>query len=377
MEDSPADDEAQEDKMETNPESIQQFQDPSICQDNTFASPTAYQNHNQNEPTPQLSVMQNGNVYMQASGQRSAGVQTFNDDGHFYQPGSESAVPNMMPVDMASYSTTSPSLVPTDFSQQFLGYDNAFLQGDMNFMHSNSAPRIIGMVEGGVDWLNLELDSPNHGDLSAQSLSQIYSPGTMQFMPNQADSLNGPVSMFFGSSNYVHDAKLHQSGPPNPVNSSAKVSEPQAGPQQWPFDHTRNPEPQKHRLPPLRDILQGTITSADNGNTIRSLVQLLSSTHLTELDCSQDLSMVSAMDLLKNSLDLYFSEFHAVLPLVHIPTFNMTKVPTVTLAAMGCIGAMYSDDRQGTEQSSSLSEMCIQMIAWLVSPPPGSNRKPS
>ncbi|KAI1611552.1 hypothetical protein EDD36DRAFT_409050 [Exophiala viscosa] len=361
--DSSVDGEAQEEKIETDSQSVQQFQDSSICQNNTFDSPTAYQN----QPTPQISLVQTNTVYMQTNGQKSAGVQTFNEDAHFYHTGSESNVSNMMSLDMASYPNTSPTDIATDYSQSFMGYDGAFLSGDMNFVPSNPGPRIIGMVEGGVDWLNLELDSPNNGDITAQSIGQMYSPGNMQFMPNQSTMMNGTDPMFFGRNNNISDARVQPSRPPNPVNSSAKIIEPQASAQQWPFDHTRNPEPQKHRLPPLRDILQGTITStsADSGDPIRSLVQLLSNPLLPELDLSQDVSMVSAMDLLKNSLELYFSEFHAVLPLVHIPTFNMAKIPTVTLAAMACIGAMYSDDRQGTEQSTSMSEICIQMIAWL------------
>jgi hypothetical protein len=75
--------------------------------------------------------------------------------------------------------------------------------------------------------------------------------------------------------------------------------------------------------------------------------------------------MLAAMQLLRNSLDLYFSEFHSVLPVIHVPTWHISNVPTVALAAMACIGAMYSDDQKGTQQAWSLSEMCMQMIAWL------------
>lgn len=236
-------------------------------------------------------------------------------------------------------------------------------------MSSNPAPRIAGMAEGGVDWLNLELDSPNNGEGPVQSLGQMYHTGGMQpFLP-QFSVASGLEESLQNRNHQAVNTGFDSVRAQEPNNTKAKSAESQATAHQWPFDHTRNPEPQKYRLPPLRDILQGTIASGGpgNGSTIRSLVQLLSSPYLPEIDFSQDMSMVSALELLKNSLELYFTEFHSVLPLVHVPTFNLAKVPTVTLAAMACIGAMYSDDRQGTEQSWSLSEMCIQMIAWLVS----------
>ena len=220
------------------------------------------------------------------------------------------------------------------------------------------------MVEGGVDWLNLEFDSPNNGDLPAQ-----YQTGGMQTAYPQPQMSDGLEEATQTRGHQAISAQLMPIRSQDAKCPTTKSLEAQAAAQQWPFDHTRNPESQKCRLPPLRDILQGTVLSnePDNGAIIKSLIQLMSSSYLPEVDHSLDVNMMSAMELLKNSLELYFTEFHAVLPLVHVPTFQMTKVPTVTLAAMACIGAMYSDDQQGTEQSWSLSEICIQMIAYLVS----------
>ncbi|KAK5214342.1 hypothetical protein LTS03_004008 [Exophiala xenobiotica] len=359
MDDSSADGELLHEKAESDVSSGQQIQEESTSQSDGFTTSNSYQDH----VDPQLPILQANAVYMQDDGQRQVGVQTFTENAHYFQPTSESNGLDMMPPDMVSYPTTSPTNATTDFAQSFVGYENAYLSGDFNYMPSNSAPRVVGMAEGGVDWLGLELDSPNNGDMRAHSMGQIFSPGAMQFVPHQPLPLGSP-EMLFGR-NHPDGAGFQQSRTQSSNGTLAKTSESQAVAQQWPFDHTRNHEPQKHRLPPLRDILQGTIASSDGGNTIRCLIQLLSTSYVPEVDLSQDLSMMSAMELLKNSLDLYFSEFHAVLPLVHMPTFNMNKVPTVTLAAMSCIGAMYSDDRQGTEQSSSLSEMCLQMIAWL------------
>jgi hypothetical protein len=138
--------------------------------------------------------------------------------------------------------------------------------------------------------------------------------------------------------------------------------------QQWPFEQTRTPDSQQCRLPPLRDILQGSVASnePEEAAIIKSLIHLMSRSYLSDTGFSHDASIISAMQLLKTALQHYFSRFHAVLPLAHIPTFYINKTLTVTLAAMACIGAMHLDAKQGTERSWSLSETCIQMIAWLV-----------
>jgi hypothetical protein len=362
-EDPSADNEAQEDKAEMHPSDGPQLKEGSICENVAFPHSDNYQQH----LNPQVPlVVQGTSTFVQNPSHRSAGVQTFNDDARFFQPGTEPQSLEMIPADIVSYPTTSPTNAGTDFSQSVMGYENQYMRSDFNFMTSNPGPRVIGMAEGGVDWLGLELDSPNNGDLRTQNLGQVYSPSSMQFMPTQFSGALEEAMHHRNHSAVV--SRFDQMRAQIPTGAPSKPPESQAAAQQWPFDHTRNPEPQKYQLPPLKDILQGALKSSETepGSTIKSLVQLLSAPFLPEIDMTHDISMMSAMDLLKNSLDLYFSEFHSVLPLVHIPTFNMHKVPTVTLAAMSCIGAMYSDDRQGTEQASSLSEMCIQMIAWLV-----------
>jgi hypothetical protein len=325
-----------------------------------FQSPDSY-----GRPPEQHLAMVHGAPGLMHNGnhQRQIASQVFAGHNSYFQAGSEHHSIDMISPEMGSFPTTSPTNAGTDFSQpmaQFEGY----LPGDFSFMPSNSAPRIVGMVEGGVDWLNLEFDSPNNGDLQAQYQSSGIPPAYSQ--PAMSAGMEEALQ---NRALQVMSAQLMPIRNQESKGPTAQSSEPQGTAQQWPFDHTRNPETQKCRLPPLRDILHGTVLSnePDNGAIVKSLIQLMSSSYLPEVDVSQDVSMMSAMELLKNSLELYFTEFHAVLPLVHVPTFQMTKVPTVTLAAMACIGAMYSDEQQGTEQSWSLSEICIQMIAYLVS----------
>ena len=341
-----------ESPAETSPQFLEQQQQH--YHNGTFQSPESYQHQSE----PHIGPVQGASSLLVHSGQGMVAAQNFNGNAPFFPPAPQSHSMEMISPEIVCFPNTSPTTAGTEFSHPMMQFDG-YLPGDFNFMPSNSAPRIVGMVEGGVDWLNLELDSPNNGDLQAQ-----YQNGSMQ-------SVYPPPSMPTGLDEALQN-RQQQSIPAQlmPIRNqeskgvSIKSAESQAVAQQWPFDHTRNPETQNCRLPPLRDILQG---SADNGSIIKSLIQLMSAPYLPEMDLSHDVNMVSAMDLLKNSLELYFSEFHAVLPLVHVPTFQMTKVPTVTLAAMACIGAMYSDDQHGTEQSWSLSEICIQMIAWLVS----------
>lgn len=354
-----------EGKAESSPPTEGQYQEEEICQNNSFSTAGSYQHDSQS----QLPLGQATSGFLQDTARRSVGVPAFNDDTHFYQSAPDPMSLEMIPPEMVSYPTTSPTNAGTDFSQPIMGFENPYLSNEYNFMSSNSAPRIVGMAEGGVDWLSLELDSPNNGELPPQSLGHLYSTEAMQLMTGPPSMPGIPEDAMYNRMNQTIPARFDQIRGQDSNRSSAKPSEAQAAAQQWPFDHTRHPEPQNYRLPPLRDILQGTTTSSehDSAITIKSLGRLLSSSPLNEVDASQDLGMRSAWDLVKNSLELYFQEFHSVLPLVHRPTFDMSRVPTVTLVAMSCIGAMYSDDRQGTEQSASLSDMCIQMIAWLVS----------
>lgn len=353
--------EALQEKAEPNNLDSHQVKEQATGENNDFEVSNPYQGH----VNSQLPVLQANNVYIHNHTQSSAAAEGYSDNTQYFQSTSDANGPAMMTTDMASYAAMSPTDGTAAFTQPYMACGNEYLPAEFNFFPSNSAPRIAGMAEGGVDWLGLELDSPNNSDIRAQSLGQMYSPESFQYLPNQPMML-GDSEALIGRFQSPSGPGLQQPRPKDSTTTAANSTELQTGSQQWPFDHTRNPEPQKHKLPPLRDILQGTICSSDHGSPIRSLVQLLSPPYLPDVE-SADMSMMAAMDVLKTSLDLYLTEFHAVLPLVHLPTFQMAQVPTVTLAAMSCIGAMYSDDRHGTEQASSLSEICIQIIASLAS----------
>ncbi|KIW16077.1 hypothetical protein PV08_06128 [Exophiala spinifera] len=307
-----------------------QVKEQALCENNGYKVSNSYQDDATSDPP----VVQANHVYIPNHTRSSAGAQGYPETAHYFQSPSDGNGPGIMATDVASYPALSPTEGTAAFTQPYMAFENAYLPAEFNFFPSNSAPRIAGMAEGGLDWLGLELDSPNDGDVRAQTMGQIYSPGSIQYIPNQAMML-GDSEALFGRFQSLNGAGMPQS---RPKDSMSTANTPRAGTQQWPFDHTGNPEPQKHKLPPLRDILQGTISASDNGNTIRSLVQLLSTSYLPDVE-SADMSMMTAMDVLKTSLDLYFTEFHAVLPLGGSDSTNFYK-PAYLIAC--CLHQIYS-----------------------------------
>jgi hypothetical protein len=74
-----------------------------------------------------------------------------------------------------------------------------------------------------------------------------------------------------------------------------------------------------------------------------------------------------AIVLLKQFLNLYLTEFNSVIPMIHVPTWELSTCPSVLLAAMACIGAGFSDAEGSVELQASLSEISLQTLSWLVS----------
>jgi hypothetical protein len=102
---------------------------------------------------------------------------------------------------------------------------------------------------------------------------------------------------------------------------------------------------------------------------MEGLAQLLSDTHLPSAEERMSPNVSLAIDLIKQYTGVYFSNFQNMEPIVHAPTWNIAECPTVLLAAMACIGAVLSSGPDAAELSSSISELCMPMITWLVSSP--------
>jgi Fungal specific transcription factor domain len=191
----------------------------------------------------------------------------------------------------------------------------------------------------GLDWLDFEL----------------YDPGE--------PLTNGTAFLNSGFATQVQLFSNHDTAPTNaPDLDPAHLQIPV---QQWPFDQIRDSMPHKLRLPPLREVLRGIVGSSEHQT--QSLAKLMSLPYLPRPHESQEPETFAAMQLLERALDRYFSDFHSILPLIHVPSWDMYKAPTVLLAAMASIGSMTVDERDFRQLSWCFSEICLQMIIWLVS----------
>ncbi|OAA56339.1 Transcription factor [Niveomyces insectorum RCEF 264] len=137
----------------------------------------------------------------------------------------------------------------------------------------------------------------------------------------------------------------------------------------WPFDQTQDATSHRFSLPPLRDVLHSSLASDGPilNSTLQSVVSLMSDTRLPSLDDAGDPNSAHAANLLKRLVDVYFAEFHDILPLLHVPTWSMSGCSTALVAAMACIGALLSKDDHAGELAWSMSEICMPVIAWLGS----------
>ncbi|KAH8807130.1 fungal-specific transcription factor domain-containing protein [Xylogone sp. PMI_703] len=223
---------------------------------------------------------------------------------------------------------------------------------------------------GELDWLNLELDSPQ--DFQTQPGS-ILEGETL----NNGESRQLQVSEWLISeSNWAYDAIQPTSakhltslqpnrGLPGDLPAPAGTIS-QNRQQHWPFDYEDASECRKVQLPPLRHILENTVRPTYKTKPVTdSLIELLSSPYLPPIDNELELHIMPSIGLLKHFLDLYFTRFHHVMPIIHTPTWEISSSPTVLLAAVAAIGACFSDIEGALELSWSLSEISLQSISWL------------
>jgi hypothetical protein len=201
------------------------------------------------------------------------------------------------------------------------------------------------------DWL--DFDFPDTLDNADQSPHMGY--GTRSDVPHPLPSLRAHENAYRG------DATLP---PPSPC---AKIVPQDAATHQWPFSHVRESGPSKYRLPPIRAALEDRpYKQGSPRNVVDRLCDLLYKDNLPDLTVvPDDPAVVPAISLLRNAIDSYFSKFHDILPVIHVPTWDLAKAPGVLLAAMACIGAMHLHDPQSNDNANSLSDTCSQIIMWL------------
>jgi hypothetical protein len=228
---------------------------------------------------------------------------------------------------------------------------------------------------------NEGLNQLNHGEDAYSIVSEngnYFSAGSTGFAPSLL-SPNGHLDFRASALDWldfhVPDLVLSDNSlmaPPTqaavPVTTSYPPMAPRQSVQSWPFDQTQDLVPHRYQLPPLRVVLQGALQTHGNGwNGIpEGILQLLSEPWLPPQEALH-VNLISAFNLLRGLVDVYFARFHPIQPVTHIPTWNLATCPTVLLAAMACIGAMLSDDPSAAELSEGLSKLCIPMMTWLVS----------
>lgn len=82
---------------------------------------------------------------------------------------------------------------------------------------------------------------------------------------------------------------------------------------------------------------------------------------------TMDPGMAHAANLLKRLVDTYIAKFQPILPLLHVPTWDLGACPPVLVSAMACVGSLLSDDERVAGLTWSISDICMPMIAWLGS----------
>lgn len=66
-------------------------------------------------------------------------------------------------------------------------------------------------------------------------------------------------------------------------------------------------------------------------------------------------------------VNMYFTHFHNILPVVHRPTFCIDRCPSTMLIAMVSIGASYSNMKNAKNFADNLSALCKRSLSWMVS----------
>lgn len=222
---------------------------------------------------------------------------------------------------------------------------------------------------GELDWLNFELDSPDSLRIEPEYVAregddyhETHHQATYQSLlgGNETQEAHPVASQL--STNQISNHNSHDSRP------RTHHSGTRPGREQWPFDYSASSNPKKVQLPPLRQILESTVRPKRTIHraTHASLIDLLSSPYLPSMDEVLDFHTMPAVVLLKQFLNLYLTEFHSVIPMIHVPTWEFSTCPTVLLAAMACIGAGFSDAEGSVELQGSLSEISLQTLSWLV-----------
>ena len=198
-----------------------------------------------------------------------------------------------------------------------------------------------------MDWLGCETD--------VSDLQTLTSPNN-QF---QTPSANGD--------NY--QSLSHQRGVPcfDDKESWPGVLD-KGGNEQWPFDYTSNQGFRVITLPPLRQVMEQTVShrQAIDKTLAFDLIKILSAPYIPSLNDSPALEALPAVAFLGQLVKTFFDEFQSVLPVIHLPSWRIEKCPTALLAAIACMGATYSKAAGSSEVAALLAEITQRILFWTV-----------
>jgi hypothetical protein len=225
-----------------------------------------------------------------------------------------------------------------------------------------------------VDWLGCETDASDQQTLPPLSSAEVqsqYFDDNPPNAPNREDFL--PHDLHNASKIQPEITEPEPSFEPIRLDNEIQGTWPavldRGGNEMWPFDYISNKGFRKIKLPPLREILEETVgpPPAIKTNTVRDLIRVLSSPLIPSLTDSSALEVLPAIGFLREQVKTYFAEFHLILPMLHVPTWQIEKCSSALVAALACIGATYSNTEGSQAIASLLAEITQRSLFWMVS----------
>lgn len=249
------------------------------------------------------------------------------------------------------------------------------------------------------------LERPSSSHYSSYPTAPAVSHG-LPGNSHHASPVTQPAPGPYSSSSHLSYPPLPQPSYPS-QNNGPIASVPQQPPNPvlpWPFEEgPHDQQPQRYSLPPLREVLQNNLLQSSNPapsdkSVLANLVVLMSDTRIPDTPVTDDArhgnsdgarktlgsgaddgptsvptpvpldpGMAHATSLLKQLVDTYITKFQPILPLLHIPTWDIVTAPRVLVSAMACVGSLLSDDDRSNGLTLSISDICMPMIAWMGS----------
>lgn len=277
-------------------------------------------------------------------------------DPHSCDPHSSSAaIPDISQTEIPSGGSPR-----SDFFSGIMFQENTAFGGFMSGLTN-----ITGIGSGCMDWLDIQLlDSPVDPGLARKDNPPNSVPTPCSPYCSAGGSCGGALSCLSSS----NDAAFGHTEISE--NSTTRTHTSGPAPQQWPFDKSRDQVPRTYQLPPLREVLQTNLTVDHDGtrDISQCLINLFLESRFPDLAMLQDCTILPAVHLVQRSIVCFFSEFDSILPMIHRPSWSLSSCPTVLIASMACIGAMFLNDENAMDRSRTLSMISARMIFWLVCP---------